>query len=320
MLRKLRDLLPFLLSLIIILGFAYYIFQNAEQYQTLLDFSVGPLILLALLSILGRICYGIINYIVYRVIDTPVTFNESLGLAAVNSLANHLPFSGGIIAKGAYLKRRYQLTYTRFLSVTLALYLFFLSANGVTGVIVLAYLSILKMERVSGLVIAGFGLMAGSIFFLFLPIERIQWRGFGHTSLRRLIEGWQALKQNRKAIAQLVGLQVITTILFAFRLLVAFRLLSQDVSFANCLIFSSATVLTQLVAITPGGLGVRELIVAGIAATAQIDPAISVVAVGLDRLIATAVIFSLGAFYSYLLGKNMLSENEVSVAGKNHQS
>lgn len=309
MLRKLRDSFPAILAIAAVLGFGVYIFQNAERYERLLNFSIGPLLLLLLLVSIGRFCYGVINYIVYHVIDTPVTLNESVGLAAINSLANHLPFSGGIIAKGAYLKRRYQLTYTRFLSITLALYLFFLSANGVIGTITLSYLRIFKGELVSPFVSAGFLFMTGGILFLCLPIDRIRWQYPGRSRVLQLFEGWQALRKNRMAIIQLIGLQIITTLLYAVRLMIAFRLLSQNISFENCLIFSAATVLSQLAAITPGGLGVRELIVAGIAATVQIEPGISVVAVSIDRLVATIVIVILGAFYMYTLGKNVVTEN-----------
>lgn len=309
MLHKLRNLLPVIISIAVIIGFAVYLAENADRYKALLDFSVGSLIWLVILTVLGRLCYAGINYILYHLLDAPVTFNESFGLAAINSLANYLPFSGGMIAKGVYLKKRYQLAYTYFLSVTLALYLFFLSANGVTGAVVLAYMRIFEEESISPIVVAGFWVMAGSILFLFLPLHRIPVKESLQVSINRLLQGWLILKRNRRAILGLVVLQVMTTLLYAVRLMIVFQMLSQKVMFEECLLFSAATVLSQLVAFTPGGLGIRELIVAGIASTVQIEPDISVVATGLDRLVETAVILTLGAFYTYTMGKDIFVKN-----------
>jgi uncharacterized protein (TIRG00374 family) len=119
--------------------------------------------------------------------------------------------------------------------------------------------------------------------------------------LKQLAEGWSALSQNMDLVGSMAGFQVLTTLLLAGRFWIAFRALSQDVTYAQCLLFSSATVLTRLVTIMPGGLGVREGIVAGVASVLGFDAGISAVAVGLDRLVATAVIVALGTVYTYIL-------------------
>jgi uncharacterized protein (TIRG00374 family) len=59
-------------------------------------------------------------------------------------------------------------------------------------------------------------------------------------------------------------------------------------------------VLTQLVAITPGGLGVREGIVAIVASVYGIEMGVSVLAVGIDRLVATSVILVLGTVFIHM--------------------
>jgi uncharacterized protein (TIRG00374 family) len=92
--------------------------------------------------------------------------------------------------------------------------------------------------------------------------------------------------------------------LFAARFWIAFHALSQEVTWAQCLLFSAATVLTRLANIVPGGLGVREGIVAGVAVILGFQVDASIAAVGLDRLIATVVIVALGVPYTYILSKN----------------
>jgi uncharacterized protein (TIRG00374 family) len=111
------------------------------------------------------------------------------------------------------------------------------------------------------------------------------------------------ISRNRLLLVQLVGLQAILILLLAIRYWLAFHMLSQEVSLSQTLLFASASILTQLVSIAPGGLGVREAIVAAVATALGFQPGASVVAVGLDRLIMTAAVLITGAVSTWLLGR-----------------
>jgi uncharacterized membrane protein YbhN (UPF0104 family) len=290
-----------------LLVFIGYLYHNIDRYQQLLNMSAGSLLLLLGLVLTLIFTVGLLNYFLYRGLGVLLTLNESIGLAAVNTLANQLPFAGGLIAKGVYLKQRYELAYTRFLSATLALYVCFIAANGAVGVAVLGYWAVVYDTTVPNLLLLGFLGMAASIFLLCLSIDVSVIPGEWGRRLAQLLAGWQVLSQNRLLIGKLVGLQLLTTLIFAGRLWIAFHILSQDVSLAHCILFSAATIMTNLVSIAPGGLGVREAIVAGIASVLGFDLGVSVVAVGIDRLIATLVIIALGTVYTYILSKQVVN-------------
>jgi uncharacterized protein (TIRG00374 family) len=119
----------------------------------------------------------------------------------------------------------------------------------------------------------------------------------------QMTDGWRMLSRDFALVGELVGLQIIATFVSAGRFWIAFQALSQDVTYAECLLFASATVLTRLVNIAPGGLGVREGIVAGVASLLGFEAGISAVAVGIDRLVATSMIIVLGTIYTYILSK-----------------
>jgi uncharacterized protein (TIRG00374 family) len=76
------------------------------------------------------------------------------------------------------------------------------------------------------------------------------------------------------------------------------------------MLFSAATVLTQLVSIAPGGLGIREAVVAGVAASLGFDAGISVVAVALDRGVAMVVVIALGTIYTYILSSKTSQDRQ----------
>jgi uncharacterized protein (TIRG00374 family) len=149
--------------------------------------------------------------------------------------------------------------------------------------------------------------MAASVLLLWLPVDASSVPGKWGKRLAQLLDGWQVLSQNWLLVGELVGLQLLMTLIFAGRLWIAFHALSQDVTLAQCILFSAATILTRLVSITPGGLGVREAIIASVASVLGFDIGVSVVAVGVDRLIATLVIIVLGTVYTYILSKQVVN-------------
>jgi len=85
-------------------------------------------------------------------------------------------------------------------------------------------------------------------------------------------------------------------------------MLSQNVTLSQTLLFASASILTQLVTIAPGDLGVREAIVASVATVLGFDAGISVVAVSLDRLVAIVAIVLTGWVSMMILGKQFSGE------------
>lgn len=305
--KKVITFIPYLLSISVLIIFAFHIIKEADRYRVLLDFTVGEIISLFGLALCFPVLNGLSNLFLYRILGVNINLSESVGLAAVNTLANQLPLSGGIVAKAIYLKKRYQLQYSYFFSVTLSLYIIFLSTSGLIGLIVInSWWFFNSFERFPFLVI-GFMLMTLSIVTLWLPTGWINRSGKFGQWLNQLADGWSVIGKHPRVLFILVGIQVMMIMIFAGRLWIAFNLLSQNITYLQCIFFSSASILTQIVSITPGGLGIREGIIAGLAAILGFDMGVSIVAVGIDRLIATTLVVVLGTIYTYLLSGKVLT-------------
>ncbi len=303
LINKIKFFLPSILSLGILLFFIIYLSRNLNRYSQLLEISPDTILLSIGLILSISLIHGLVNYSFFRAMGIVLTINEGIGLAAVNTLANQLPLSGGLIAKGFYLKQKHRLAYTHFISATMALYVCFVAVNGTVALIVSAYLLLSTPVTVPLSLVLGFSAMALSATSLWFPINTIRLSGIIGTKLQQLAKGWNVLKKNQSVIALMVMFQTLTILLFAGRLWITFHALSQDVSYAQCILFSSATVLTRLINIVPGGIGVREGIVAGIASILGLAADVSAIAVALDRLISTPVIIVFGVIYTYILSK-----------------
>ncbi|MEM7333474.1 MAG: lysylphosphatidylglycerol synthase transmembrane domain-containing protein [Chloroflexota bacterium] len=301
--NKIKKWAPYLLSAFILAIGAYFLSQNLDQYLELLEFSIPTVLILALVGVLFILGNGVNNYVLYRHLGAQVSLNESVGLAAINTLANYLPFAGGMLAKSVYLRKRHQVPYGRFFSATLSLFVCLISANGLLGLLVLSSW-FLRGDPVQPILWFGYGVMFAIILILFVPIpERIIPQRL-KKSFDSLTEGWQIIIKTPSLFLTLIGIQLVMMVLSALRFWLAFRLYSQEISFGQAILFATAIVLTQIVSLTPGGLGVREGIVAALAITQSYPADIAVLAVATDRLIATIVFFILGTIYTTILGQD----------------
>lgn len=147
--------------------------------------------------------------------------------------------------------------------------------------------------------------MSSGILLFLLPLERLLGRTRWHNRFTQLNEGWQLLRKRKLTLIKLLVIQTISVWIFAYRFQLGFGALSQHVPFAYLVILSSATILTQIVSITPGGLGIREGIVAGLALLLGFDASTSVAATTLDRLVGTTLTISIGIVYTYFLSRSI---------------
>ncbi len=304
--RTVRSALLALLGIGILLAFAYYLYANADHYIRLIRLSSPALLTMFLLNLLFPIMNGMQNTYLYRVLGNPnFSHRDGILIAATSTMANQLPIPGGIVSKGLYLKHKYDLSYTLFLGSTVALFAGFLAEDGLIGILTLAYLAIFQKTSVSALLWIGFGLMTACVVVLLFPVDRIALPKGLHARLKSAMDGWMVLSRNPIMLLQLLALQLVSVVLLAFRYQLAFGMLSQHVNLAQVLLMSNASILTQLVSVAPGGLGVREAIVGSVASVLGFDTAVSVAAVGLDRLVATLVILAAGGISTVILGRQI---------------
>lgn len=302
--QNLKRYAPSFLSILFLVIFAYFITQNVHEFRDLLRVSPLLLFLILALALMISISHGLINFLLYRSLGAGVGLLESISLAAANSLANLLPFAGGMVAKGIYLKQRFGLSYTRFLSATMALFVIMVASSGAVGLATLAYVHQIVGMEIPPLLVAGFLAMLLSLAILWVPPSLLP-SGRWTVQFEQFLNGWHFMRRQPRLLLQLLLLQLGLMLVLAGRYWAAFHLMSQPTTFTDCLLFAAGTTLTQLVTITPDGLGIREAIVGGTATLLGFDLGASVVAVTIDRLVSTAMTIALGSLALYYLARRL---------------
>lgn len=302
---RIRFVIFSFISLGLIVFFIFYLYANKEKYQDLFQMSPLSVGFLFALSPVFIFVDGMINISMFRNLGAKISITDGFLLSGASAIANQLPISGGIISKGYYLKSKYNLGYSKFASAMLALFFCFIAVNGAIGSVVLLYWVVFTDATVPVFLIIGFLAMTSCVLVFWLPVDRIHLPNSVAERLSQALDGWSIINRNPVLILKLTVLQTVMMLLLATRYWLAFHMLSQNVTPGQAILFSAATVLTQLVSFAPGGLGVRESIVAGVASLLGFDVGVSVVAVGLDRLVATIVIVLLGGVGLVVLGKQI---------------
>lgn len=299
-------IIPLIFSGGLFLVFILFIIKNIDEYGRLFSFSLGNLLLLILVTAAVIFLNGLINYILLHGLRIEIDLLSSIGLAVINTAANLLPFAGGFVAKGLYLKKKYDLEYTRYTSSTGALYIVFLATNGLMGLIGLFLIKVTQKLQIPLIMIIGFGLMAASLLLLWIPLKfkfiPDKWKN----QIDTFNAGWQVFQNNKYFLIKLIIVQIVSVLAMSLRFWIGFRFLSLQISFLDGLLFASATILTRLVSFAPGGLGIREGIIAIVGNFIGYDPMVSALAVGLDRVVSTTLILVLGLYFIYNLSLDVL--------------
>lgn len=311
--KYLRFALQLVISLGILGAFAFYLYINSDKYLELLDISNTGVFILILLSLTFPVLSAMQNTFLYRALGlAEFSYRDSYLITATSSLANQLPIPGGILSRGYYMKHKYNLSYAKYTSSTIALFFCYLAINGLIGIIVLVSWIVINKTTVPSILLIAFAMMMTCILVFWLPVEQIRVPEKMRQWTNQAVEGWTTISRNPDLLLKLIFLQIILVVLLALRYWVAFRMLSQYITMGQSLLFASASILTQLISIAPGGLGVREAIVASVATVLGFEASVSVVAIGLDRLVITFIIVITGWASTVILGRQIANIPEVS--------
>jgi len=200
-----------------------------------------------------------------RIVAIDVGIWHAYRIAILSAAANLLPVPGAVVVRAASLSRAGTGLGKSFASST-AVGFSWLGMTGVVGGIFL----LLDDELGTGLVYLAAGLVAN--------IAYVAW-------VHRLTRTGD---HGRSAILLGLGVGAGIAIVAGINQWLAFEALRADVSFSQSVAISAAGVLAATVGFFPGGLGLREVFAAGLAANVGVSAALGAVATALGRVVAMA--------------------------------
>jgi len=281
-----RRWLPPAVTALVLAALAAYLYAQRGHIRATWSLRPEACAGIAALVVLGFALRAVGTRLVFDRLGAPVPWRAWARILVAGSASNYLPLSAGLFAKGLLLKRLHAVPYRIYAVGQAAQLLLVVATHGAVG---LAALLLALPDRVSGPVAAGLAGMALAGALLFLPAR---WT-------RRLSARWfpweaSAAPALRRAWPAVAAVQLAVLLANAAGLWLAFAMGGAEVSLAACIVFNAASELTRLVSITPGALGLRELLIGALAALTGFALRDAVIAATLVRGIEVGVVLALG--------------------------
>lgn len=294
--QRARETVQLLLGLVFVVGGLYYVWQRREPLTETLNTSWEGLLLMLLVVLATWVVVAAQTYVLFRAEGVPISFRENFVLSSAAGFGNYLPLRIGMLLRAQYMKNKYGMGYVRFGSLSAIRMAIQISISGLVGIGALLFGG-LTSGRMSYPLLAIFGALTivASVALLrpLPPLARLGGKAarFWH----ELREGFGIARRRPRlaAISALWGLAHYG--LLSVRFGITFHLLGSSAPPWVLLVLGVATGVSSLLAITPGGLGVRELIIGYVVfATGQTFD-LGIFAGAFDRAAQLVVVATLGA-------------------------
>jgi uncharacterized protein (TIRG00374 family) len=290
---------------VIILGYVInYFLNHISDFEHLLNIDFKWISILFLLCIFSLVPVALEFNYSSKLFNLHLKAKEWIGLSIINTFYNQiLPFSSGLFIRAVYLKKKFDLDYSKYsgvMGVSLILNVFtscvIALLIGLFGPFEVAYLTEISVSL-------SIILISCVVFYLSVKkLTKIDFRmKFVNDFILSVNEGIDLIQENKKFISTILLLQILMNLGFGLRLFLCFWILDLEVSFLIVIFVQSLTMLTTLISITPGNIGIREAVIGNMQVILGVSFEESVLAATLDRIISLIVIMVFGIYFNFTL-------------------
>lgn len=297
-----KKIIPFIILLFFaILGYIFLRGQISEL-KKIFEVSLISVLLISFLKMINVFFRGLKLKIATKLYGVNLEFKEWLGINYVAALGNYLtPFKAGTSAMAVYLKKKYGLPYTFWVSIIGVIFLVQCFIFGLLGFFLVLFLPFLEEFRYGMLIffIAIFLISMLVLFFLPLPIK------INIKIIRHIANSISEFKRARNFIfiLKMILLDISRIIALALSIYLAFKAFNFNASFYACIVIVILLELLLIISLTPMSLGTREAIIIIISRLIGADILTGTLVAALDRGLSIAGILIFAPIFSYLIFK-----------------
>jgi uncharacterized protein (TIRG00374 family) len=311
--KVVRLLLPAIVTIAALAAIAWYAIRHREQWSAMRIVHPSMLALCAVAAAAALLSPGPIFWLTTRRVGHKISLLESTCLAIVGTAIDMVvPFHSGTAARAMYLKKRHDLDLAKFASMFLGYNVVrLLAASGLAALAATGFVShSAGSASLRGLAAVTTGLFAMSAVGCVLLPACMQWlanTNFSRTRLGRGVlaftTGWLALMGSPGFFVQVLGLVVLQIATELAVVWTAWAAVGVVLTPAAAVLITTCGILTSLTGLTPGGLGIVEVVTATVGSAVALDPMHAIAAGLVARGIVVAVAAELAAMAAIWLSK-----------------
>tara|TARA_B100000131_G_scaffold321970_1_gene374406 strand:- start:1728 stop:2633 length:906 start_codon:yes stop_codon:yes gene_type:complete len=253
-----KNILNNLVTISIFIFIGIYLYNNKNLIESV-DFRLAYLFPILFLSISRYLINSIIDIKLLENVGLKIKFYESLNLTVVNTFGNIAgPMKIGSGLKVTYLKTKHKLSFYKYFVINTQYAILHLLGS----LIILLVTVFINEDRYKNEVLVLITILISSLFLAFIFIKNFDFEK-NKTKLNKYffdlisVFNFKVIKVNKLELI----FHSLTHLLFGFiNLYLIFKLVGFDSMFIESVYFNLITSLSSVATITPGNIGILELI------------------------------------------------------------
>lgn len=283
--RRWTNVLKTGLALALLAAVVAYVVRNAEVVRNLPRLSAAAWVAVLTITVAGTGISVLGVQSMLHAIGARTRYGEMFLLHNAAYLLNLLPAKAGTVLRATYLRTHHDVSFPRFGVFALALTLLTTFVTAAVGLVSL--LAVYGVERFANRVFAALlaVCMVGTLLILLVPVPVPAWSGRVGRALRELLGSRRRLLRRPLGLLRPTGWLLAVYLLGALRLGVIYAGLGLHAHPGGLLLLGALGQISLLVNLTPGGLGVRELLVGSGAAVLGVPVEAGLLAALIERAV-----------------------------------
>lgn len=303
-----RVLLAWLFSLCLCAAILYQLRNDQEKLFRILYISPLYLFFLSALRASIFIPPGISRKLMAERLGIRLAFVDWYGLLIVTNLISlAIPARGDLALSALYLRKKYSLPITHFISMLYGSTILLILCLSITGIFCMALIAaegVTLDNRILGIV-ATFGVL--SLFLGGLPPSLFRGENWIMRKLRAALEGWIHLRSDKTLLTKLTFLTLSGIVLISLWMYASYRMLGFEISVLSATVTGVIFQMSFIISITPGNLGLREALLGFTSQILGLGFAEGVAVALLQRAVSILVILCLGGIFSAFVMRSLTS-------------
>lgn len=241
-----------------------FVIEKKEIFIKLHTMDFSDVLFCLAITVCAILCTSLIDRCLAEILEVKIGYVDCIGTTFVAAAVNIvLPMSMGSIIRAQYLKKRCNLSYSKFISVTAGaavLQIFITLLEALLSLLLAAIF--MKTDKRVVLIVAI--LFIGALGGIYVTSRYQKWflkwlpfKKFTEPIFKSFFE----LISAKKVMLTCTVLYIINTMLMATRFYFIFKILGSQVSILNSILYQSVYTVSGLVYILPGNIGIGEMLI-----------------------------------------------------------
>ena len=258
--NKYRQYASYILGLVILFLLLAYLYRNQGVLSLIKNISFTSVLWIVFLDMTIFMITGFLDQSMLRRFDARIGFWDCYLLGYANNFLNKIlpTIGGGAAFRAVFLKKKYQLSYSHFVSTIAGLYVISFLPHSLAGMICLLMIFV-RQKMFSWLIFLAY--LGIFLFCLGTIIFSPNVPASQNRILRVLgsiFDGWQVLKNDPKLIVIYALFSTALLILSASQTYFSYQALGVKTDMVSMLFLSTLGIILAFLNFTPDGIGVKE--------------------------------------------------------------